>query len=87
MENTEQFTSQEYRPPVSLFELLPKVPVKKARNQGPRQQLVSRTAYELGIEKKYLSGIYFQTKDFTDDEIVALKEKALTWKTKQCGVF
>ena len=85
--NSDQFTDQTAKPTFSLQSLLPTVPKKKARNQGPRQQLISRVAYELGIEKHYLSGLYWSTKDLTDSEIAAIRDKALTFKPNPGAFF
>ena len=69
------------KPSVSMADLLKSrvVPVKKSRGMGERQELICKVAYELGIDKHYLSGLYFQTKDFTDEEIISAKNKALAW--------
>lgn len=78
-----EYTTQEYKAPVALSSLLPKLPTKKSRKLTPRQELISKTCYELGIPQSYATGLFFQCKDiFTDDEITALKEKALGWQGK-----
>jgi hypothetical protein len=79
---TEQYIEQTARPTFSLQSLLPTVPKKKARNQGPRQQLVNKVCTELGIERHFWSGIFWSAHEIvTDDELVALKDKALKWNT------
>ncbi len=83
MENTEQFIDQTARPTFSLQSLLPEIkkPKKLARNQGPRQQLVNKICTELEIEKHYWSGIFWSAQLLTDNELIALKDKALCWNT------
>jgi hypothetical protein len=82
---SEQFTDQTAKPTFSLQSLLPqevKKPKKLARNQGPRQQLVNKVCTELGIERHFWSGIFWSAHEIvTDDELVALKDKALKWNT------
>lgn len=87
MEQTEYISQlpQETKSVASLFAPYPKP--KKVRNLGPRQQLVNKVCFELGIAEHYRSGIYFQTKDFTDKELIDIKEEALKWKTNSAALF
>jgi hypothetical protein len=80
----QEFLTQEYKKPVSLFSLLPQQvekPKKLARNQGQRQQLVNKICTELEIEKHYWSGIFWSAQLLTDNELISLKDKALQWNT------
>ena len=80
-------TDQLPQPTLSLASLLPKMPVKKAKGMGERQQLICRVAYELGIEKHYVSGLYFQSKLLTDKEILELMYTALNFKKNPAALF
>lgn len=80
----QEFLTQPSKPTFSLQALLPPLPVKKTKTLRPRQELINRICYELGISNKDRSGLFMQTSTsvmFTDNELIALKEKALTWKT------
>lgn len=84
---TEQYSSQEYTAPKSLFDLLPPMPKKKAKGQGERQNLVNQVCYELGLANHYRSGIFWSTREFKDSEIIALKEEALKFKKNPAALF
>lgn len=70
----------------SLFSAY-KLPTKKARGMGPRQELISRVAYELGIPKQYLSGLFFQTQILTDQEIIDIKDASLSFRANPGALF
>lgn len=67
----------------STAELFANYPIpKKTRKLNERQELICKICFELGIADRDKSGLYFQSLGiFTDQELLNLKDKALSWKT------
>lgn len=85
--NSEQYLEPS-KPLVSTASLFGAYPVpKKVKGMGERQALICSICAELGIETKYRSGLYWQCKDMTDAEIVAIKHEALGWKVNSAALF
>lgn len=83
--DSNQYIDQISKPMVhgsSLFGAY-ELPKKKVRNLGPRQQLINRISYELGIPDADRSGLFWQCQGiFTDKELIALRDTALGWEGK-----
>lgn len=84
----QEFITQEYSAPKSLFDLLPSMPKKKAKGMGERQELICKICFELGIPAQYRSGLYHQVNGiFTNQELIDLKDRALSFRANPAALF
>lgn len=64
------------------------IEIKKSRRLTPRQEMIEKIVYELGIEDKRKRGIYFLANEkVTDNELYEMWQKARSWKVNPPALF